>query len=54
MTIAKILRDGRVTRETVTVSGCPGIRFERWGGQIVFFRSSRATQRCVATMAMKP
>jgi hypothetical protein len=54
MTIAKILPDGTVTRETVSVSACPGNRFELWGNQIVFFRSSRATQRCVATKEIKP
>jgi hypothetical protein len=53
MTMAKLRPGGAVTRETVAVPGCPGIRFELWGDQIVFFRSSRATQRCVATKEMK-
>ncbi len=54
VTIARILPDGTVLRSAVDVRPCPSVRFEIWGDQLVFFRNSKATQRCVMTKEVKP
>lgn len=54
VTIAKFRKDGTVKREPVVLPACPASRFEFWGSQMVFFRSNRSSQRCVATRELKP
>lgn len=54
VTIARFREDGTVKREPVIFPACPASRFEFWGSQMVFFRSNRSAQRCVATKEMKP
>jgi hypothetical protein len=54
VTMARFRKDGTVKREPVIFPACPASRFEFWGSQMVFFRSNRSSQRCVATKEMKP
>ncbi|HET7436550.1 MAG TPA: hypothetical protein VFN10_17710 [Thermoanaerobaculia bacterium] len=52
--IAKIARDGAVTRETVRVPECNSVRFEVWQGMLVFFRDPESSlKQCVFLMEVK-
>jgi hypothetical protein len=54
VTIARFRENGTVKREPLIFPACPASRFEFWGSQMVFFRSNRSSQRCVATREIKP